>query len=126
MDDQCKTHMRLDSVLTVVDSKHFPLHLAIKEKNINEKKKISAHGEEISEVIQQIAYADRILINKLDLINESELENVIKSITEINPTAQLITCQHSKVPIERLLNIRYIYIQYIYTPCFSSYSSSYY
>jgi G3E family GTPase len=51
----------LDAVLTVVDAKHITQHLDDKPP-----------GGAINESVQQIAFADKILLNKLDLVTDAE------------------------------------------------------
>jgi G3E family GTPase len=100
MDPHCSAMLRLDSVLTVVDVKHLPLHLANRDRGDK-----GVHGGPV-EAVQQIAYADRIVLNKTDLVTEEELESVSASVQSINPTAQLLPCKYSNLPVEELLNIR--------------------
>ena len=77
--------MRLDGILTLVDAKHIIQHL-------DEEK---PEGVE-NEAVEQIAFADRILLNKCDLVeNESDLDEVEKRIRAIN----------EKVPIKRTFQI---------------------
>ena len=68
----------------------------------------SAHGaNSIPEAVQQLAYADRIILNKIDLFpSEDSLIPVITNIRHINPQAVLITSTQSRVPIEDILNIK--------------------
>ena len=66
MEESLAPHVRLDGVLTLVDAKHAPQHL-------DEKKPEGV----VNEAVQQIAYADRILLNKVNIHFES---NIIKSI----------------------------------------------
>ena len=141
MDSKCSTYLRLDSVLTVVDAKHLPLHLNIEKseennennqevftnKNIklenigkdhnifkndmkiNNKKiassKIGVHGG-APEAIKQITFSDRIFLNKIDLVSEEDLTNIQIAIRTYNPSAQIICCKYSNVPVEDILNIR--------------------
>ena len=101
MDEGCKRHMRLDSVLTVVDCKHLPIHLA--RDRAGEK---GAHGGAV-EARLQLAYADRILLNKTDLVSQEELQAVALAVNAVNPSApRLHGCLDNPVPIEQLLNIR--------------------
>ena len=67
-----------------------------------------AHGDNsIPEAIQQLAHADRIILNKIDLFPSQEsLLPVITDIRHINPQAVLITSTQSCVPIEDILNIQ--------------------
>merc|ERR1712176_1691792 len=66
VDDFVQQHMRLDGILTLVDAKHITQHL-------DEEK---PEGVE-NEAVEQIAFADRILLNKCDLVdNEQDLVEV--------------------------------------------------
>jgi G3E family GTPase len=61
----------------------------------------------IPEAIQQLAHADRIILNKVDLFpTQDSLVPVVTDIRHINPTAVLITSTQSSVPIEEILNIQ--------------------
>ena len=97
MDNDCKQHLRLDSVLTMVDSKHVNEHLDSKDKG--------AHGG-LSEAILQLSYADRIILNKIDLITKDQLDILAEKVSAFNPSANIIACERSKVPIEKILNLR--------------------
>merc|ERR1712190_489611 len=67
-DDYVQQHMRLDGILTLVDAAHIIQHLD------DEK----PEGVE-NEAVEQIAFADRILLNKIDLVEgEAELEEIEK------------------------------------------------
>lgn len=61
----------------------------------------------VNEAVQQIAFADLILLNKVDLVDEEQMEKVTDAIREINRTAQVIDCQLNdeggRPPIEKLL-----------------------
>merc|ERR1712139_187929 len=83
-DDFVQQHMRLDGIITLVDAKHICQHL-------DEEK---PEGVE-NEAVEQIAFADRILLNKCDLAeSEDYLVEVEKRIHAIN----------AKVPIKRTTN----------------------
>ena len=51
--------IRLDGVVTLVDAKHVEQHLDDTEKS----------EDAMNEAVEQIAYADRILLNKVDLVS---------------------------------------------------------
>lgn len=95
VDDEIKEGMRLDSILTIVDSKHIVQHL-------NEKKEAGI----INESVQQIAFADRILLNKIDLVDEQEKEDIRERIQSINKVADIIETQFSKVELSKVLGIK--------------------
>eukprot|EP00873_Tetraselmis_striata_P021082 jgi/Tetstr1/441346/TSEL_029597.t1 len=87
--------MRLDSILTIVDSKHIVQHL-------DEKKEDGI----INESVQQIAFADRILLNKTDLVDAGEKADIKERIRSINKIADIIETQHSKVDLSKVLGIK--------------------
>jgi len=66
-DDNLKDHLVLDAILCVVDAKHCLQHIQ------------EDHGgkETVNEAVQQIAFADRILLNKVDLVLDREKANVL-------------------------------------------------
>uniref|UniRef100_A0A2C9UHA7 CobW/HypB/UreG nucleotide-binding domain-containing protein n=1 Tax=Manihot esculenta TaxID=3983 RepID=A0A2C9UHA7_MANES len=68
-DELVSRHVKLDGVVTMVDSKHAMQHL-------NEVKPRFV----VNEAVEQIAYADRIILNKIDLVSETELQSLTKRI----------------------------------------------
>jgi len=95
VDDEIQKYYTLDGIITVVDAKHILPHL-------NEKK---PEGVE-NEAAEQLAFADRILLNKTDLVeDEKELEEVEKAIKQVNGTAPIFRCKHSQVHPKHLVNI---------------------
>ena len=95
VDEEIRTQLRLDAIVTVVDAKHLALHLfEEKEEGIE------------NEALEQLAFADRVLINKVDLVNEEELLLVEKQIRSINAGASLVRTQMSKVDLDWVLNAR--------------------
>jgi G3E family GTPase len=83
-----KEHMRLDGVVTVVDAKHILDHLGQ-----------DGHADE------QVAYADLLVINKVDLVSELELRHVVDAMAGINGGSEHIFAQDAKVPAEKVLDI---------------------
>jgi GTP-binding protein EngB required for normal cell division len=69
MEEYLAHHLRLDGVVTLVDAKHATRH-------IEEEKPDGV----VNEAVEQIAYADRIILNKIDLVTESEVNTLIKRI----------------------------------------------
>ena len=95
VDEEIRAQLRLDAIVTVVDAKHLALHLfEEKEEGIE------------NEALEQLAFADRVLINKIDLVNEEELLLVEKQIRSINAGASLVRTQMSKVDLDWVLNAR--------------------
>jgi len=95
-DDFVQQHMRLDGILTLVDAKHIIQHLE------DEK----PEGVE-NEAVEQIAFADRILLNKCDLVeSEEELKEVERRIHAINEKVQIKRTTNSEVEMDYVLGIR--------------------
>jgi len=59
VDDDVRAKTQLDSVTTVVDAMYLPLRLA-----------------DSKEAVEQIAFADQIVLNKTDLVSEAQLRDV--------------------------------------------------
>merc|ERR1712070_1339090 len=94
-DDFVQQHMKLDGILTLVDAKHIIQHLE------DEK----PEGVE-NEAVEQIAFADRILLNKCDLVeNESELDEVERRIRAINESVAIRRTINSEVDMDFILGI---------------------
>jgi G3E family GTPase len=97
---------RLDTMVTVVDASNFLDHYeageSLKEKN-------AALGEEdertISDLfVDQVEFADVILINKTDLVPAAELKELRAILHHLNPVAEIIESQRGKVDLQMILN----------------------
>ena len=86
VDDDVRAKTELDSVITVVDAMHLPLRLA------------DSH-----EAVEQVAFADQIILNKTDLVTEAQLRDVEARIRRLNPLAPIHRAQRSNVPLEMIL-----------------------
>ena len=78
---------RLDSIVTVVDARHFLLRL-----------------EDSHEAEEQVAFADVILLNKTDLVDADELATVEGRIRSINRYATLYRTNHCDVDLAKVLD----------------------
>jgi G3E family GTPase len=85
----------LDGIVTVVDSKHLLLHL-------DDEKPEGV----VNEAVEQVAFADRILLNKVDLASEEELKVIETRIRDINKTATITRTQNSIVDLSSILGTR--------------------
>jgi G3E family GTPase len=94
MDEKIKSMARIDGILTVVDAKHIIQHL-------DEEK---PEGVE-NEAVEQVAFADRLLINKCDLVEEDYINVVEARLRAINRDAPFTRCVRSEVPLRKLLGI---------------------
>lgn len=94
MDDTVAKRARLDCILTVADCKHLELHL-------DEKKE----GGAVNEAAQQVAFADRILLNKVDLVTKEDQARVTARIKAMNSMAQVIPCTKCEVDLSHVLGL---------------------
>jgi G3E family GTPase len=94
-DDFVQKKLALDGILTVTDAKHLVMHL-------DEEK---PEGVE-NEAVEQVAFADRILLNKCDLVDEAQLKEVERRIKMINETVQIKRTQFSEVDMNFILGIQ--------------------
>ena len=95
LDDDIQEKFSLDGIITVADSFHILQRLA-EEK---------PEGVE-NEALQQVAFADRILLNKTDLIEDkSELDKITAELKKINPTADVVRSEYSKVDPKLLIKL---------------------
>eukprot|EP01046_Picozoa_sp_COSAG06_P034310 COSAG06_NODE_3585_length_5149_cov_2.336436_6_plen_218_part_00 len=94
VDDDIKSMYDLDGIITVADAKYIVQRL-------DEER---PEGVE-NEAVEQVAFADRILLNKTDLVEESELAAIEGRLKKINPTVTVFRCQHSKVEPKSLIGI---------------------
>lgn len=94
VEEKVSSRYKLDGIITVVDAKHVIQHLE------DEK----PEGIE-NESVEQLAFADRIMLNKIDLVSEEELQNVEQSIKSINGFAPIFRTENSLIDPKELINI---------------------
>ena len=94
VDDDIQELYELDGIVTVVDAKHILLHLD----------EVKPDGVE-NEAVEQVAFADRIIINKIDLVSEEELSLVKSKVHAINKYATTLTSTKSIIDLDSILRI---------------------
>jgi G3E family GTPase len=87
MDDDVRGKTRLDAVVTVVDAKHLALRL-----------------DDSPEAEDQVAFADVVILNKVDLVSADELKQVRAEIRAINPTARIVETERCAVDLDEVLD----------------------
>jgi G3E family GTPase len=88
VDEDMREQLQLDAVVTVVDVKHIWEHW------------------DSSEAQEQIAFADVILLNKIDLVAPEQLEELEKRIRSMNAMAKIHRTQNSELAMDALLGVR--------------------
>ena len=97
---------RLDTMVTVVDGMNFLLDYQAAES-------LASRGETLGEedersitdlLIEQIEFADVILISKIDLISSREREELMAILQRLNAQAEIIPMVMGEVPLHKILN----------------------
>ena len=95
-------------MVTVVDAAHFL-------DQYREAESLKERGEAISEedertvadlFVDQVEFADVILINKIDLVSEEDKRDLLGTVKALNPNAHVIETERSRVPLESVLNTK--------------------
>ena len=94
VDERITERYYLDGIVTVVDAKHIIQHL-------DEEKPEGIENESV----EQLAFADRIMLNKIDLVDEEGLAEVESRIKSINAFAPITRTQNSIIDPNELINI---------------------
>ena len=88
IDEELKEHFSLDAIVTLVDARHIEQTLTTSPI-----------------ALEQIAFADVILLNKIDLVDAAALERIERRVRGISATAAVIHSRNADVPLERVLSL---------------------
>jgi G3E family GTPase len=86
---ELKQKLRLDAILTVADAKHL-------EKELSDSPEASA----------QIAFADIVLLNKVDLVARVDVERLTQRIRKINSIAKIFETRNAQIEVQKILNVK--------------------
>lgn len=86
VDAEVAEKTRLDAVVTLVDARHFERQL-----------------KDSHEAAEQIAFADLVLLNKIDLVDADHLARIESRIRAMNPYARIIHSERCDVPLDQVL-----------------------
>jgi G3E family GTPase len=89
IDDDVADHYLLDAVITVVDAKHAMQQL-----------------DASREAREQVAFADRILLSKVDLVEDEAVQALRERLLRINPRAPIKPVHFGQVEIGEVLDVR--------------------
>jgi G3E family GTPase len=89
IDERIKNEFQLNGVVTVVDAKH-----------------IWQQVDRSPEAREQIAFADMVLLNKIDLINPEDLQELEYKLRVLNGAARVYQTRNSDVEIDKVLKLR--------------------
>ena len=84
VNEQVMTGTLLDAIVTLVDARHAELE---------------------EEAVNQVVIADRVILNKTDLVDEGRLAEVEGEVRKLNATAPILRSSHARVDLENILGI---------------------
>jgi G3E family GTPase len=87
--DEIKLQFSLDAFITVVDARNLQQNL-----------------KDSHEAQEQVAFADIILINKVDLVSPKDIARVKQQIWELNPIAKIYETEHSSIDLSLILGTK--------------------
>jgi len=100
----------LDCMVTVMDAKQFFTYLeddaGIFER-WGEEEKVAEEdmGNSVASLlIDQIEFANVILLNKTDLVSQEEMTRVFAVVQKLNPSAKIFKTQYSKIAVDQVFN----------------------
>ena len=88
VDDDTRESFDLDGVVTLVDAKHAELHL-----------------DDSEEAMAQIAFADVLLINKIDLVDAEAVDALERRLRSMNAMARIERVRMADAPMEQVLDV---------------------
>ena len=88
VDDDMQEKLKLDAIVTMVDAKH-----------------IWEHIDDSDEAKEQVAFADVILLNKIDLVAPEDLDRLEARIKSINSMAKIFRTRDAVVEMDQVLNV---------------------
>ncbi|MFJ6690557.1 GTP-binding protein [Streptomyces sp. NPDC091294] len=96
---------RLDTMVTVVDAANFLPELAGGDE-LTERGLDQYEGDErtVSDLLMdQIEFADVIVLNKLDLVESAAAEQLRAALARLNPAARIVPAERGRVPVREVL-----------------------
>ena len=90
---------QLDTMVTVIDAKNFLLDFASSDDLVDRKIGLSDEDERnvVDLITDQVEFANVILLNKCDLIDESDKMTLLGIIRNLNPNARIIESEYGRI-----------------------------
>lgn len=97
---------RLDTMVTVVDAYNFLRDYGSADM-LHQRNMASGADDQrtvVDLLTDQVEFANVIVINKIDLVSERELERLKGILHHLNPEARILTCREGAVDLTQILN----------------------
>ena len=109
-DPALRATMRVDAVVTVVDTYHEAKRIAtaaaLDDGATGCGSASGAEAEMDRTRHEQVAFADVVLLNKRELVSASEMDRVRAAVGATNGLASVIECSRAEVPLASVLDVR--------------------
>ena len=95
----------LDTMVTVVDAGNFFKDFGSWD-DLNDRKLGLSEDDDrniVDLLVDQIEFANVIIVNKIDLLSPYELEQLEQIIRRLNPNAEILRSRESRVPLEEVM-----------------------
>lgn len=107
LDEELGSDIYLDGIVTVTDAKYGLEQLndpnLVEDIDNAEEKESSDLPTNTAK--KQIALADLILLNKLDMVSEEQKVNVKRALEAVNASVPIIETKFSQIPLDKILNM---------------------
>ncbi len=87
LDDVLSECVQLDAIVTVVDARHVEQQLSR------------------DEAVEQISFADLILLNKTDLVEDADVRRTQSRVQKLNPMARIVKTQSCAISMDEVLDL---------------------
>jgi len=94
IDDPIAQRVTLDAVVTMVDAKHIAAHLD----------DLVLDGRD-NQAVDQIVCADRIVINKVDLVTPQDIATLTERLRGLNATAEIVESSYAQIDLRGILGV---------------------
>ncbi|MDQ0352090.1 G3E family GTPase [Alkalibacillus filiformis] len=99
-------YCRLDTMVTVVDGNRFWEDFASGESLLARQEAVSEDDtrEVVDLLIDQVEFADVLILNKTDLLEDIDVEELKRVLMKLNPEAKILTTSFAEVELKEVLN----------------------
>ena len=88
MDDDLRAEFSLDGIVTLVDAAHIEQQLGRSD-----------------ESTEQIAFADVLVLNKIDLVDDDAVDGLEARLRDMNRMARVVRTERANLPVDTVLNL---------------------
>ena len=94
VDRAISSEVSLDAIVTLVDARHVGAHIGDP----------ALDGRD-NQAVDQIVAADRVVINKVDLVGEADIDRLEADVRRLNQTAEILRSTYARIDLDRILNV---------------------